>query len=192
METIIKRYIRYGRIRKNMRKVKVKDVTIISQNCIGGVFYHDMGQQFLSPTINLYFEAKDFMKFVLHLKYYLSLPLEMYMEEFPVGKLGDITIWFLHYDSCQQAEEDWNRRKERIKYDKILVLCTDRDGFDDEAYQMWREIKYTKLLFTSKKKYEEDALYYRKYSRHDSVQEIIFSREFYKNGVVVKKFNALK
>ena len=29
-----------------------ENVTFISQNCIGGVIYHDMGQKFLSPTIN--------------------------------------------------------------------------------------------------------------------------------------------
>lgn len=29
------------------------DFEIISSNCIGGILYHDVGEQFRTPTINL-------------------------------------------------------------------------------------------------------------------------------------------
>ena len=37
------------------------EFTIISSNCIGGVIYSDLHRKFLSPTINLFFSAKDFL-----------------------------------------------------------------------------------------------------------------------------------
>ena len=42
------------------------EFTIISSNCIGGVIYSDLHRKFLSPTINLFFSAKDFLKFVFN------------------------------------------------------------------------------------------------------------------------------
>ena len=46
--------------------------TILSSNCIGGVIYHRLGKQFLSPTINMWFRQPDFVSFCLHLDYYLQ------------------------------------------------------------------------------------------------------------------------
>lgn len=181
-----------ARISKNMKQVECNQVTILSQNCIGGIVYHDMKKQFLSPTINLYFPANDFLKFVNRLDYYLSLPLEVHMEKFPVGMLGDVRINFLHYNDCEKAKEDWNRRKERILRDKILVLCTDRDGFNDESYETWKKIKYEKLLFTSNKSYTEDSVYYPKYRNVERFSDIMFTREIYKDGALVQKLNKFK
>ena len=47
----------------------VENISFISQNCIGGIIYHDMEQKFLTPTINLYLMANDFVKFVENLEY---------------------------------------------------------------------------------------------------------------------------
>lgn len=55
-------------IQRAKNKLMNEQFSIVSQNCIGGVFYHDMEMEFLSPTINLYFEQPDFVLFVLNLK----------------------------------------------------------------------------------------------------------------------------
>ena len=57
-------YIRNAYIYLNRRKFNGNQVSIISQNCIGGVFYHDMKCEFLSPTINLFIRQPDFIKFL--------------------------------------------------------------------------------------------------------------------------------
>src|SRR5574344_2087328 len=67
-----------------------KDFSIISQNCVGGVLYHDLGLKFTSPTINLYFEPLDFMRYILNLRKYNDCVPKIYMDEkrgYPVGKL---------------------------------------------------------------------------------------------------------
>ena len=38
-----------------------KTFTLISSNCNGGIIYHDFKKQFLSPTINLYFEDNELL-----------------------------------------------------------------------------------------------------------------------------------
>jgi len=50
------------RIRIVKKKIDLADVTLLSQNCIGGVMYHDCGSQFLSPMVNLFMLPMDFMK----------------------------------------------------------------------------------------------------------------------------------
>ena len=37
---------------------KIKTTSIISMNCTGGIISHNLGLQFLSPTVNLYMNAE--------------------------------------------------------------------------------------------------------------------------------------
>ena len=52
---------------------RAKTTTIISMNCTGGIISHNLGLQFLSPTVNLYMKAEDFIKFCENLRYYMSI-----------------------------------------------------------------------------------------------------------------------
>lgn len=193
----------YGRVQRKKRdklvtemkeKLQVKDFTVISQNCIGGVFYHDMGLQFTSPMINLYLKAKDFVNFVLNLDYYLSLKLHMtWGEEYPIGYLDDVAVYFMHYSTCQEAEAAWEKRKKRIKRDKIIVLCTDMEEFTDEVYVRWQQIPYPKVLFTAKRKYanEASAVFFPEYESDGKVPDLIPERKFYREGILLKTVNGL-
>ena len=118
------------------KKVDFSEISLISQNCIGGIIYHDANQRFLSPTVNLYILPKDFIKFVNNLDYYLSLTPKVEMgKDYPIGTLGDIQINFMHYSSPEEAVEKWEERKQRINFDKIFVIMVERDGFDDEDFK---------------------------------------------------------
>ena len=121
----IRRILRYF-YRKTLRK---RDITLITNNCIGGIIYHDMHLQFLSPTINLYFDNEEFILFCTYLDEYLSLAVEeciSIQKPFPVGVLhgshGDVHIYFMHYDSFEQAVAKWNERKARINYDNLYII----------------------------------------------------------------------
>lgn len=81
-------------IKKVQGKVYLSDISLISMNCIGGTFYHDMNCKFLTPTVNLFFTASDFIKFVNDLDYYLSFtPVVEMGEKYPIGTLDDIKIF---------------------------------------------------------------------------------------------------
>lgn len=181
-------------IAMNMKKrLHNKNVSIISQNCIGGVFYHDMGMNFYSPTINLFFSGPDFIKLVNELQYYVSLPLKMsWGEKYPIGYLDDIAIHFMHYESCSEARSAWERRVKRINYKKILVLCTDMEDFNDETYRMWNDITYPKLLFSATKRDDESVLFYPEYEKQGKVDNLIPDRKFYKDGKLIEVVNQLQ
>ncbi len=175
-------------------QLRKQDFSIISQNCIGGVVYHDMGLQFLSPTVNLYFTAPDFVRFVLNLDHYLDLdPVMAWDETYPVGYLEDIEIRFMHYDTCEEARQDWNRRKARINKGKILVLCTDMENFTEEVFAQWQTIAYPKILYTANASYAEhpDTVFYPHYQSAGRVPDLIPKREFYRDGKVIAMLNQL-
>lgn len=181
-------------IKKAQKGLRAKDFTLITQNCIGGVFYHDMGMEFLSPTVNLYFTAGDFIRFASDLKKYLSMPLEMRWEEqYPVGTLGDVEVRFMHFETCAQAEEAWNRRKTRIRWDRIFILTTDMEGFGQAEFEAWKELPYPKLLFTAQRAFagHEDVVFYPEYEKLGSVPDLIPGREFYKGNVLIDAINRL-
>ena len=121
---IIQRLFRIIRIINKRLKLKNKNISIISSNCIGGVIYSEIGTRFLSPTINLYIMPSDFVKFVSNLKLYLESELEFIDENsnFPIAKLIDIKIYFMHYNSEEEAREKWNERKKRVNYDNIFII----------------------------------------------------------------------
>ena len=170
--------------------LKAQDFSILSQNCIGGVFYHDMGMQFKSPTINLYFKCPDFVKFILNLDYYLSLEMKVTQgPEFPIGRLDDIEIYFQHYASCEEAKNKWEERKRRINKEKIVVLCTDRDEFSEETYVEWEKIPYPKLLYSATYRNDQEVLFYPEYNCSGRVGDLIPTREFYKNHYLIETIN---
>lgn len=177
-----------------VKRLNCRDMTVISQNCIGGVFSHDMGLEFRSPTVNLFMPATDYIKFVEDLERYLNVPLEPGVwGEYPVGKLDDLTVHFVHYDTFEQAQQAWERRKKRVDPGKIVVLSTDRDGFDQTVFEAWKKIPYPKILFTARKEYADhpDSLYFPRYERNGCVPDLIPKREFYKNGKLIQTMNQL-
>ena len=179
-------------IRRSKRRLNTHDFSVISQNCIGGVFYHDMGLQFTSPTINLFFTCPDFVKFVLSMDHYLGMDLRMtWGEEYPIGYLDDIAVFFQHYETCSEAKEKWETRKSRIKKDRIVVLCTDRDGFNENAYEQWKHVKYPSILFSALKRVGCCVVYYPQYGKEGRVGDLITNRDFYKDGTLINLLNRM-
>lgn len=128
--------------------IKSKDFTVISNNCWAGRVYQYLDMPYLSPTAGLYFFAPDYIKFVSDLHKYFDIPLRFikpeeskYYEEIkkrnqtdkPIGILDDVEIVFLHYKTKEEAEEKWNRRKERVNYDNVFLkfsrmnLCSEKE-----------------------------------------------------------------
>lgn len=113
------------------KRLKNKNFTILAPTCIAGVIYHELGQKFLSPTINLWMYDKDFLKFVHNLKDYLSYDLRFVddIDDTPTAYLNDILIHFNHYHSNEEAKQKWDERKQRVNYDNLFIIMADQpDG----------------------------------------------------------------
>ena len=61
---------------ENKKRLANRNFTILCNNCVGGVILHELGERFNSPTVNLFFGAEDYIKFLEKLDYYLSQTLE--------------------------------------------------------------------------------------------------------------------
>lgn len=137
------------------QKNSVKQCTIISSNCIGGILSHDLGLRFDSPTVNLWFEADGFVRFLENLTYYIDCPLhDIFWDEnrgYPVGRLGDIKIYFQHYHSVEKAKEKWETRCKRVDMDNLCVICTDRDGMTLDLLQRYLKLPYKKIIYVGHK-----------------------------------------
>lgn len=128
--------------------LKQSSLSILASNCWGGVCYHYLGLEFLSPTINMFFGRSDFNKFLKNLEYYLSLPMESagnrygkdIQRYYPVGKLGDICIYLNHYKTFEDAKLCWERRKRRINRNNLLLITSttsieEAEEFDELQYE---------------------------------------------------------
>lgn len=152
--------------RYNRSLIDREDVTIISNNCWGGWVYRQFGLQYQSPTIGCFFLADDYIRFIRNLSYYLSCPIEFIRPEeahqakearafvtswgkYPIGRIEDVDIHFLHYGSEAEVLEKWNRRKERINYSNILVKFSQQNLWTEELCYEFNELNIKNKIFFS-------------------------------------------
>lgn len=169
-ESLRLKYNKYKRkimAKKNSSKISDGNFTIISNNCWGGMIYESYNLPKNSPTVGLYFMPKDYIKFLKNLKEYVSVEIEFIepskskyekvlkkdhrFGKYPIGKLKDIEIMFLHYKSKEEAREKWNRRCKRINWNKLLIKFNDQNGCtEEEVYEFYSLPYKNKLFFTVK------------------------------------------
>lgn len=169
------------------------DVTLISQSSIGDVLIHDMGTRLCSGMNHVSLSPTDFMKFASNLDRYLYVELEVqWAEACPVGLLDDLRVEFSGCATAAQVRDAWNRSKEQIGLNRVLLLCTD-EGFDRTRFEQWKQLPYPKVLFTVREEYvaHPGSVYFPKYKAKGSVPDLISKREFYQDDVLIKKVNSL-
>lgn len=160
---------------KQREMLKNKNFSIIASNCNGGVVSHDLGVRFNSPTVNLCMSAEDFVKFVSSLEKYLSADLQEDNNNeypYPVGILGgDITLHFQHYTTYSEAYEKWKTRSERVNFDNLFFMMTDRDNCSEDLIRKFDQLPYkNKLIFTAKEYPDiKSAVYCSEFSENDCV-----------------------
>lgn len=130
------------------------EFSIFSNNCLGGVFYHDAGRRFTSPTINTALDGEDFIRFLERPKHYLDHEMTFITwpgHDYPIARIDDIEVRFVHYKTAQEAQEAWRRRGERIIWDKLCVVATNHDGLArPDLMERFDKLPYrNKLMFVS-------------------------------------------
>lgn len=135
-------------------------ITILSNDCWGGVLYHALYLPFHSPTVNMFVPEESYCKLISNLEYYLREPLQLKREGdmrknyCPLGKIGEgeeeITLEFIHNTTFEDGWKLWERRKKRINFNNIFVKM----GFDyseksEEYLKVFDSIPYNKVCFYS-------------------------------------------
>jgi len=167
---------------KNKRKKYIDSVrskfnyenkpSIICSNGIGGIIYDNLGLEFLSPTTYLWMTNKDLIKFVKNIREYVAEDLidNGNLEEYPTGKLNDITLYFNHDHSFYEAKNKWNVRREKLDFNNLYIMMGD-SGLSYEDLRGLSSLPCKKLIVFTARKYPELAYTFqlKKYEKESSV-----------------------
>lgn len=173
-------------------------MTVISANCVGAFILHDLNEPFNSPFVNLYLSPKDFIRYLQNMAFYQQQSLEFIAsaKNYPVGKLADIEIHFMHYHSEQEAKEKWLARSARINLDNLFIIMTDKDGAQGIAYEdlvAFDQLPFkNKVVFTHKPYPELASAFYIKGFEHQNQVGDIFTFSGWNGAKYYDQFDYIK
>lgn len=148
------------------KRLTNQGMSVISANCVGAFILHDLNQPFNSPFVNLYLDPSDFVRYLQNIEFYQAQPLQFIQTEksYPVGLLDDLKVHFMHYHSEQEAKEKWEARSQRLDFDNVFIMMTDKDGGKGAKYevlQAFDNLPYpNKVVFTHKPYPELKSAFY--------------------------------
>ncbi|WP_421197291.1 DUF1919 domain-containing protein [Aeromonas enteropelogenes] len=176
--------IRYIKLKK--KQLSNFDFTIISDNCLAGSIYKDLGLKFNTPTIGMFFCGNDFVRFASDLDYYLSCDfieakVSRWVGEtaYPLALIGDVELHLLHYNSFEDARTKWFTRVKRINRSNIFFTMTDRDYSTYQDLVDFDRLPVNKKIFCSKEHSAIKSLVFcKKYSKEQHVGVIVLNLEY--------------
>jgi uncharacterized protein (DUF1919 family) len=115
----------------------------------------------------------------------------------PIGMLDDIKIYFQHYNNFEEAKEKWEQRKQRMDYEHLFILFTDRDGCSEKDLIDFDNLPYkNKVVFVNKPHPNiKSAVYISGFEKEKSVGHCMYYRsllsykKYYDDFDYVKWFN---
>lgn len=151
---LVNSLFRVGINRKNKKRLKNQEITLISSNCNGCLILHDLGLRYNSPFVNLFIGAEDYIRLLSDFESYMEKELCFIKKEgcsYPVALLGDVTLHFVHYESSRQAAEKWEERRARMDLSRCFVLFSEQDGCTEEHLRAFDALPFeNKAVFTHK------------------------------------------
>ena len=111
-------------------------------------------------------------------------------KKYPVGLLGDeIEIQFIHSTTEDEVAEKWKRRTERIAFDNLFIIYSDRDDFHEEFLQRFEKLPFQhKIFFSSKPRKSKFVVFIRDFEKEAQVGPS-YNREYEKYIDVIKWIN---
>ena len=171
--------------KKSRLRNKNRDFSILCGNCMGGIISHQLNVPFLSPTVNIMMSQSDFYKLVLNLNDYLGYEIEeIPRKSFPRGRLNDVVVNFTHFKTFNEAVDTWKRRTERIKFDNLWVIATDRDGITEKDIASLKDVPCRGLVVFTAKKYDHPYCFQLKQFEEqrqigDILQQTIYGKRYF-------------
>lgn len=150
--------LRIPYVKFRQRQLLNSNMSVISNNCNGAVILHDLHQPFCSPFVNLWMQPNDYIKFCREYSHYLSLQIEFIKLagiNYPVGRIDDVLLYFMHYKSEEEARKKWEERSKRVNMDNLYFMLTESDGCTYENLRDFDNLPYKNKVALVHKPYSE-------------------------------------
>lgn len=148
-------------IEKYLRLVESR-ISIIANNCWGGVTYHSLGLKFNSPFINMFLDDENYLRLLRDFDKYINCDLSfkrMNYEEnlkrnYPVCDLnGEVELHFNHYTSFEEAYQKWNARLKRLNKNNLFIMMYTEDIQKAEIFDQLQFAKKVCFVPLGRKRY---------------------------------------
>ena len=154
-------------------------MTVISANCVGAFILHDLNEPFNSPFVNLYLSPNDFVRYLQNIEFYQRQSLTFIQSEkpYPVAKLADLKVHFMHYRNSQEAEQKWLAHSARMNLDNLFIMMTDKDDAQGIAYEdlaAFDQLPFKNKVVFTRKPYPEfkSAFYIKGFEKQNQVGDL--------------------
>lgn len=148
-----------ARIKQRWKELGGESLSILSNNCLGGLVSHDLGLRFDSPTVNLCMPLPSFVLLMEHLDEALVARVEESSDKatpYPVGILkltaGDILLHFMHYRCFSSAVKTWQKRSERVVKERLVIIAAENVRCDDSVLLRFHSLPFPKVLLTAEQR----------------------------------------
>lgn len=109
--------------------MKDSNISIISNNCWGGIICRTLGIECRSPFKNLAIQEADYLKLLGRFEYYMGCDLTFLeyafntnsKKNYPVMLLDDVKVHCNHDTNPEEAAAKWNRRRAKLNYANLFV-----------------------------------------------------------------------
>ena len=191
-------------------KINKNNFIIISNNCWGTFIYKKFGLPYNSPFVNLFIFPEDYIKLLEKFSKDYLCNIEFITKEqskyknklieygegysnYPIGLLNkEVELHFLHYTSEEDALEKWNRRLEKMNFERLIFKFSDTNQCKDESIKKFDKLDLpNKVCFTAKQFPQlKSVVYLEKFQGQEGVlDEWKFSDKHYD---IVKVINNLR
>lgn len=118
--------------------------SIISDDCWGGQIYRQYRIQYSTPTVGLYINIPEYINFLRNIKSEQITNLQFLStdKKFPVARTPYAKLYFMHYNSVEEAKIKFSTRYNRIKWSRLLVkIDFGRPGVRMSDIEEWNSMK---------------------------------------------------
>jgi len=150
-------------IKLRFNRLKNKDFTIICNNCWAGHIYQQASLSYMTPTIGLFFYMPCYINFLENFDDCIEDKLHFISKSkydiantkratnwYPIGKIKDIEIHFLHYKTIEDASEKWYKRIVRINKNNLFIVGSERDLCNELIIRRFQKLPFkNKIFFTA-------------------------------------------
>lgn len=128
-------------------KLLRSNISILSDSCLAGYIYHKFGMKFMTPTINMFTDNENYLRFLMDIRKYLNEHMTEKTDYFdkpfagiysyPRGKIGDVEWIFNHDVTFNTAKARWDKGVKRFNYNNYIAIMT---LYSEEAARKFSEL----------------------------------------------------